>query len=236
MSDDLALVLFSGGQDSTTCLFWALEHFTHVETVGFSYGQRHHTELAARKTIREAIQHQFPKWKTHLKDDHMIDLSIIAQLSDTALTKEAEITFLENGLPNTFVPGRNLFFFIAAATLAYRRNITTLIGGMCETDFSGYPDCKSSTLKALEHTLRLGMDYPFKIVTPLMDKNKAQTWHMVFELGGEALVELVRNETRTCYLGEQTTLHPWGYGCGICPSCQLRKKGFEQYQQTKIHP
>lgn len=229
--DQRALVLFSGGQDSTTCLVWALEHYAHVETVGFEYGQRHHVELTARQNIRAKLSEQKTTWKNRLKEDHLIDLSVISQLADTALTSEAKIAFLENGLPNTFVPGRNLFFFIAAATLAYRRQIPCLIGGMCETDFSGYPDCKNDTLQSLENTLNLGMATSFKIVTPLMYKDKAQTWQMAFDLGGDALVNLIIRESHTCYLGEHDQLHDWGYGCGKCPACELRRKGFEAYQK-----
>jgi len=231
-----ALVLFSGGQDSTTCLAWALSHYDYVETIGFDYGQRNLIELAQRPEILSDIRNLFPEWNKRLKDDHVIDLSLIAHLSETAMTSEIEIQLLENGLPNTFVPGRNLFFLMTAATLAYRRQLNILVGGMCETDSSGYPDCRDDTIKSLETALNRGMDAQFQIVTPLMWIDKAQTWQLAYDLGGEKLIELIRQKTHTCYLGERTLFHEWGYGCGHCPACELRKKGyflFSKVIQTK---
>ncbi|WAW11183.1 7-cyano-7-deazaguanine synthase QueC [Oxalobacter vibrioformis] len=221
-----ALVLFSGGQDSTTCLAWALAHYTHVETIGFDYGQRHHIELAMRPTILSRLRTLSDDWNNRLGMDHVIDLSLIASLSDTAMTTETEIRFMENGLPNTFVPGRNLLFMMVAATLGYRRNLDILVGGMCETDSSGYPDCRDDTMKALQLTLNLGMAGQFRVETPLMWKDKAQTWQLAKNIGGTALVDLIREETHTCYLGERGTLHDWGHGCGACPACELRKRGY----------
>ncbi|NLC23942.1 MAG: 7-cyano-7-deazaguanine synthase QueC [Oxalobacter sp.] len=221
-----ALVLFSGGQDSTTCLAWALAHYTHVETIGFDYGQRHHIELAMRPTILSRLRTLSDDWNNRLGMDHVIDLSLIASLSDTAMTTETEIRFMENGQPNTFVPGRNLLFMMVAATLGYRRNLDILVGGMCETDSSGYPDCRDDTMKALQLTLNLGMAGQFRVETPLMWKDKAQTWQLAKNIGGTALVDLIREETHTCYLGERGTLHDWGHGCGACPACELRKRGY----------
>ena len=220
-----ALVLFSGGQDSTTCLAWALERFRRVETVGFDYGQRHLIEMDCRLTVREELRAQFPHWADRLGDDHVLDLGLIGQLSDTALTAEREIEFQANGLPNTFVPGRNLLFLGFAATLAYRRGASVLVGGMCETDYSGYPDCRDNTLKALQVALSLGLATPMTLETPLMFLTKAQTWDLSEQLGGRTLVELIIEHTHTCYLGERGQRHPWGHGCGHCPACELRHKG-----------
>ncbi|HZP88588.1 MAG TPA: 7-cyano-7-deazaguanine synthase QueC [Burkholderiales bacterium] len=225
---DRALVLFSGGQDSTTCLAWALDRYNHVETVAFDYGQRHSVELECRVRVLSALREQFPKWAPKLRDDHRVDLSALGAISDTALTSSKAIELKQSGLPNTFVPGRNLLFFTFAAAIAYRRSIPVLVGGMCETDFSGYPDCRDNTLKALQVALSMGMDTQFVIETPLMWLTKAATWHKARELGGHPLVELVRTETHTCYLGERGSLHPWGYGCGTCPACDLRRKGYEE--------
>lgn len=221
-----ALVLFSGGQDSTTCLAWALSRYTHVETIGFDYGQRHHVELTMRPAILSRLRALSDDWNNRLGMDHVIDLSLIASLSETAMTTETEIRFMENGLPNTFVPGRNLLFMMVAATLAYRRNLDILVGGMCETDSSGYPDCRDDTMKALQLTLNLGMAGQFRVETPLMWKDKARIWQLAKDLGGAALVDLIREQTHTCYLGERGTLHDWGYGCGQCPACELRKRGY----------
>lgn len=220
-----ALVLFSGGQDSTTCLAWALERFRRVETVGFDYGQRHLIEMDCRLIVREELRAQFPHWADRLGDDHVLDLGLIGQLSDTALTAEREIEFQANGLPNTFVPGRNLLFLGFAATLAYRRGASVLVGGMCETDYSGYPDCRDNTLKALQVALSLGLATPMTLETPLMFLTKAQTWDLSEQLGGRTLVELIIEHTHTCYLGERGQRHPWGHGCGHCPACELRHKG-----------
>lgn len=227
-----ALVLFSGGQDSTTCLAWALSRYEHVETIGFDYGQRHRIELTLRPALLEKMRIFSPEWDQKLGMDHMIDLSLIAQISDTALTSNAEIAMQKNGLPNTFVPGRNLLFMQVAATVAYRRELNVLVGGMCETDFSGYPDCRDDTMKALQVALNLGMATQLKIETPLMWIDKSQTWDLAKTLGGEALVELIRTETHTCYLGDRGALHDWGYGCGTCPACALRARGYQQYVHT----
>jgi 7-cyano-7-deazaguanine synthase len=225
-----ALVLFSGGQDSTTCLAWALDRFAEVETLAFDYGQRHRVELDCRLTVRAEIARQFPHWAAKLGADHLLDLSLLGQISDTALTSEREIELQANGLPNTFVPGRNLLFLTFAATLAYRRGASVLVGGMCETDFSGYPDCRDNTLKALQVALSLGLDTPMTLDTPLMFIDKADTWRLAEQLGGQALVKLIVEETHTCYLGERGALHDWGHGCGHCPACALRAKGFAAYR------
>jgi len=225
-----ALVLFSGGQDSTTCLAWALERYDHVETIGFDYGQRHVVELECRKKILERLRLRFPHWSPKLGDDHILNLSVLGQISDTALTQEKAIAFSKDGLPNTFVPGRNLLFFTFAATVAYRRGLEVLVGGMCETDYSGYPDCRDNTLKSLQVAMSLGLDSPMVVETPLMWLDKAATWEMARDLGGEALVELVQQDTHTCYRGDRSKQHDWGYGCGDCPACELRGKGFAAYK------
>jgi 7-cyano-7-deazaguanine synthase len=224
-----ALVLFSGGQDSATCLAWALDRYDTVETLGFDYGQRHRVELECRDGFRTALAGAFPEWSTRLAGDHTIDLSVLGAISDTAMTREIEIETAASGLPNTFVPGRNLMFMTIAAAIAYRRGLEVLVGGMCETDFSGYPDCRDDTVKALQVALNLGMDSRFAVETPLMWLDKADTWRLAHELGGDALVELIRVETHTCYVGERAELHDWGYGCGECPACRLRKRGYEAY-------
>ncbi|TBV12165.1 7-cyano-7-deazaguanine synthase QueC [Stutzerimonas kirkiae] len=224
-----ALVLFSGGQDSTTCLAWALDRYERVETIGFDYGQRHSVELACRQRILQRLRQHYPAWRDRLGDDHFLDLKLLGQISETAMTSEKAIEFEQNGLPNTFVPGRNLLFFTFAAALAYRRGISVLVGGMCETDYSGYPDCRDNTLKALQVSLSLGMDSALLIETPLMWLDKNRTWELAGQLGGNDFVELIREETHTCYLGERGQRHAWGYGCGTCPACQLRKSGYQQY-------
>ena len=224
-----ALVLFSGGQDSTTCLAWALSRYEKVETIGFDYGQRHAIELAVRPVLLEKMRAFSADWNHKLGEDHMIDLSLISKISDTALTSDVAIAMQENGLPNTFVPGRNLLFMTVAATLAYRRGLDVLVGGMCETDFSGYPDCRDDTMKALQVALNLGMATQLKLETPLMWIDKAATWQLAQALGGQALVDLIRAETHTCYLGERGALHDWGYGCGTCPACDLRARGYQQF-------
>ena len=229
LQSDTALVLFSGGQDSTTCLAWALERYAHVETLGFDYGQRHAIELTVRPTVLEKMRGMKPLWHQRLGQDHMVDLSVIGRISDTALTSDVAIAMQGNGLPNTFVPGRNLLFMTVAATLAYRRGLNVLVGGMCETDFSGYPDCRDDTMKALQVALNLGMATRIKLETPLMWIDKRQSWQLAHDLGGQALVELVRTETHTCYLGERGALHAWGYGCGSCPACELRARGYLHY-------
>lgn len=224
-----ALVVFSGGQDSTVCLAWALQRYARVETVGFDYGQRHRIELDCRGRVREELARQFPHWGARLGDDHLLDLSLLGQISDTALTQSRAIEMQANGLPNTFVPGRNLLFLNFAAALAYRRGASVLVGGMCETDFSGYPDCRDNTLKALQVAISLGLDAPMTIETPLMWLTKAQTWALSDQLGGTALNDLIVEHTHTCYLGDRQTRHAWGYGCGHCPACDLRRQGHEHY-------
>jgi len=224
-----ALVLFSGGQDSTACLAWALDRYAQVETIGFDYGQRHRVELDCRQTVRRELAAQFPAWAAKLGEDHVLDLALLGQISDTALTESRAIEMQANGLPNTFVPGRNLLFLSFAATLAYRRGASVLVGGMCETDYSGYPDCRDNTLKALQVALSLGLDQPMTIETPLMFITKAQTWALTEQLGGAALNELVIEHTHTCYLGERQQRHAWGYGCGSCPACELRAQGYEGF-------
>ena len=230
-----ALVLFSGGQDSTACLAWALERYAEVETIGFDYGQRHRIELECRQTVRAELARQFPQWGAKLGEDHVLDLALLGQISDTALTAERAIEMQANGLPNTFVPGRNLLFLTFAATLAYRRGASVLVGGMCETDYSGYPDCRDNTLKALQVALSLGLDAPMTLETPLMFITKAQTWAMTEQLGGAALNALIVEHTHTCYLGERGTLHAWGHGCGHCPACELRAKGYVEFIAAVAH-
>jgi 7-cyano-7-deazaguanine synthase len=224
-----ALVLFSGGQDSATALAWALDRYTRVETIGFDYGQRHRVELDCRTRFLHKLRADFPQWAARLGDDLLLDLRLLGQVSDTALTAEREIAFNASGLPNTFVPGRNLIFFTFAAAVAYRRGLSVLVGGMCETDDSGYPDCRDDTLQSLQVTLGLGLDQRVVIETPLMWIDKAQTWRLAHALGGDALVSLIVEDTHTCYLGDRSTRHTWGYGCGTCPACQLRARGHAAY-------
>jgi 7-cyano-7-deazaguanine synthase len=224
-----ALVLFSGGQDSSTCLAWALGQFDRVETVGFDYGQRHRVELACRGAIRDHLRAALPAWSPRLGDDHTLDLATLGALSETALTRAAEITFNADGLPSTFVPGRNLMFLTFAAALAYRRGIRHIVAGMCETDYSGYPDCRDDTIKALQVALNLGMQRRFVLHTPLMWIDKAATFRLAQELGGGALLDLILEETHTCYLGDRTHRHDWGYGCGTCPACELRAAGYGKF-------
>jgi 7-cyano-7-deazaguanine synthase len=226
---ETALVLFSGGQDSATCLAWALTRFSGVETVGFDYRQRHRVELECRGVILDRLRREFPHWAGRLGADHRVDLGVLGELSETALTRERAIAFAEGGLPNTFVPGRNLIFFAFAAAIGYRRGARHLVGGMCESDDSGYPDCRDDTLKALQATLSLGLDHRFVIHTPLMRRDKAATWALAHRLGGAALVALVREETHSCYRGERAMLHEWGRGCGQCPACVLRRKGWQAF-------
>ncbi len=226
-----ALVLFSGGQDSATCLAWALERYERVETLGFDYGHRLAIELSIRPALLAAMRALKPAWMQRLGEDHLLDLSVLGRISDTALTSGAAIAMQENGLPNTFVPGRNLLFITLAAALAYRRGIDVLVGGMCETDYSGYPDCRHDTMEALQSALRLGMATDVTIATPLMWLDKSATWKLAEELGGSPLVELIRSGTHTCYLGERGELHDWGYGCGTCPACELRARGYRAYRQ-----
>jgi 7-cyano-7-deazaguanine synthase len=228
-----ALVLFSGGQDSTTCLAWALDRFDRVETVGFDYGQRHHVELDCRADIVAGLKTLRPAWAAKLGEDHTIDLGVLGRISESALTRDSAIEMQANGLPSTFVPGRNLVFLTLAAALAYRRGLTHIVGGMCETDYSGYPDCRDQTIKALNGALNLGMDREFSLDTPLMWIDKAATWRLAESLGGAPLVDLIRERTHTCYLGERGALHDWGYGCGACPACELRAKGYREYRAAQ---
>ena len=230
------MVLFSGGQDSTTCLAWALARFELVETIGFDYGQRHAIELQCREPVLAGLRTMRPEWAGRLGADHLLDLKMLGQISDTALTRDTQIVFERNGLPSTFVPGRNLIFLNFAAATAYRRGVGVLVGGMCETDYSGYPDCRDNTIKATQVALSLGLDTPMVIETPLMWIDKAATWRLAHSLGGESLVDLIREQTHTCYLGERTTRHPWGYGCGRCPACELRARGFQSYLENAPAP
>ena len=226
-----ALVLFSGGQDSATCLAWALERYGRVETVGFDYGQRHAVELTARARLRERLTEVFPTWAGRLGPDHVLDITAFGAIGETAMTGERAIEADARGLPTTFVPGRNLVFLTYAAALADRRGIGALVGGMCETDYSGYPDCRREGLDALERALNLGMARDFRIETPLMSLTKAQTWALAEELGGGELVDLIVEESATCYLGERGRRHDWGYGCGGCPACELRERGFAEWRR-----
>jgi len=229
IANDAALVLFSGGQDSTTCLGWALDRFARVETVGFNYGQRHAVELEVRPRLRERIAGIRPQWRQRLGDDHMVALDALAAISDTALTRETAIAYADSGLPNTFVPGRNLIFLTFAAALAYRRGIRHIVAGMCETDYSGYPDCRDDTIKAMQVTLSLGLDRKVTIHTPLMWVDKAGTFAMAREIAGQPFLDLVVEDTHTCYLGDRSRRHPWGYGCGACPACDLRRQGYDKF-------
>ena len=228
-ADEGALVLFSGGQDSTTCLAWALDRFARVETLGFEYGQRHRIELDCRERLRAGLTALGPAWAARLGPDHTLSVDALGAVSDTALTRETEIAMTEGGLPNTFVPGRNLVFFTFAAAVAYRRGLPHIIGGMCETDYSGYPDCRDDTIKALQVALNLGMERRFALRTPLMWIDKAATWRLARDLGGEALVRLIIEDTHTCYLGDRAHRHDWGYGCGACPACRLRADGYARF-------
>jgi 7-cyano-7-deazaguanine synthase len=230
---DAALVLFSGGQDSATCLAWALSNFARVETVGFSYGQRHLIELDCRDALLAGTVALKPEWAEKLGDNHTLDIPTLGEISDTALTRNVAIEMTESGLPNTFVPGRNLLFLTFAAALAYRRGIRHVVAGMCETDFSGYPDCRDDTIRALNVALNLGMDRTFELHTPLMWKDKAETWALADELGGRGLVDLIVEHSHTCYLGERGARHDWGYGCGECPACRLRAKGWNGFMASQ---
>ena len=229
-----ALVLFSGGQDSTTCLAQALSKYARVETVGFDYGQRHSVELQARLVVLREIRAQFPQWADRLGDDHVLDLAVLGQVSETSLTRDTAFKMESSGLPNTFVPGRNLLFLTLAAALAYRRDLQVLVTGVCETDFSGYPDCRDDSMKAMQLALSLGMDKRFLIDTPLMWIDKAATWAMAEALGGQSLVDLIIEHTHTCYLGDREHRHAWGYGCGQCPACELRARGFAAYARDSL--
>jgi 7-cyano-7-deazaguanine synthase len=231
MRDDAALVLFSGGQDSATCLAWALDCYAHVETLGFDYGQRHRVELDVRAAFRAALPVALA---ARLGADHLLRLDALGEVSDTALTREAEIALGADGLPNTFVPGRNIVFLTFAAALAYRRGLRHIVAGMCETDYSGYPDCRDDTIKALQVALNLGMERRFVLHTPLMWLTKGDTWRLAESLGGPALVRAVVDHTHSCYLGDRSHRHPWGHGCGTCPACELRAKGWRDYVSERL--
>lgn len=222
-------LLFSGGQDSATCLAWALENFERVETIGFAYGQRHDVEMRCRLEVRSAVEAKFPEWASRLGEDHIINLAGLGQISETALTRDVEIGVHENGLPTTFVPGRNLIFLNYAAALGWRRGFSHLIAGMCEADFSGYPDCRIETLDRQMEAISLGLDRPFQLHTPLMHLSKAGAWELANELGGKILVEIIREKSHTCYKGVHADLHDWGYGCDDCPACKLRANGWNEY-------
>ena len=227
---DSALVLFSGGQDSTVCLAWALERFARVETIGFAYGQRHAVELEMRPAIRSALAVQSERWRARLGDDHMVRIDSLAEISDTALTRDVAIEMSASGLPTTFVPGRNLVFFSFAGAVAYRRGIKHIVAGMCETDFSGYPDCRDDTIKAMQLALTLGTDRRFVIHTPLMWIDKAGTFALAHQIGGDVLIALLLGQTHTCYLGDRQHRHAWGFGCGECPACRLRADGYAKWK------
>jgi 7-cyano-7-deazaguanine synthase len=231
MSDQSALVLFSGGQDSTVCLVWALSRFDRVETIGFDYRQRHRVELDCRGRVIAGIRGRFPAWAARLGEDRVLDLRVLGEVSDTALTRDRAIDFEATGLPSTFVPGRNLVFLAFAGAVAYRRGLGRLVGGMCETDYSGYPDCRRATMDAMGEAMSLGLDRPTPVDTPLMYLDKAATWALADELGGKALVDLIVEETHTCYLGDRSHRHAWGYGCRTCPACELRAKGWETWRR-----
>ncbi|MGB8636845.1 MAG: 7-cyano-7-deazaguanine synthase QueC [Pseudolabrys sp.] len=233
MNSETALVLFSGGQDSTVCLAWALERFSRVETIGFDYGQRHAIELSVRTRLREKMSALNSGWAARLGDDHMIKLDALAAISDTALTRQTTIEIADSGLPTTFVPGRNLVFFCFAGALAYRRGARHLVAGMCETDYSGYPDCRDDTIKAIQVALTLGLDKRVVIHTPLMWIDKAETFALAVEIGGEAFLDLLIEDSHSCYLGDRGKRHDWGYGCGTCPACQLRAQGFAKFKSRR---
>lgn len=233
MNPNSALVLFSGGQDSATCLAWALDRFGQVETLGFDYGQRHGVELSCRAALRKGMASLQPKWDAKLGEDHTLPLQTLGAISQTALTSDVAITMNANGLPSTFVPGRNLIFISFAAALAYRRGIKHIVTGVCETDYSGYPDCRDDTIKAMQVALNLGMETRFVLHTPLMFRDKAATWELAEALGGAPLVNLILRESHSCYLGVRDIEHEWGYGCGTCPACELRAKGFARYLNSR---
>lgn len=227
---DSALVLFSGGQDSTTCLAWALQRFERVETIGFDYGQRHSIELECRQQVLTAMRAAFPRWIDRLGPDLMVDVPTLGAISETSLTREAEFRMQADGLPNSFVPGRNLVFLTFAAAVAYRRDLRRVVTGVCETDYSGYPDCRDDTMKAMQVALNLGLERRLVIETPLMWLDKAQTWELADALGGPPLVEIIREKTHSCYVGDRSQAHEWGYGCGACPACELRRAGWERFR------
>lgn len=229
MDKTKALILFSGGQDSATCLAWALDRYDYVETVGFNYDQRHSIEMECRKVVLENVAAAFPEWGAKLGEDHIVDLSALGAISETSLTRDVEIKMTQEGLPDSFVPGRNLIFLNFAAAVGYRRGMTTLIGGMCEADFSGYPDCRIETLNAQMMAITLGMDKVYKLKTPLMNLSKAGAWELAEKLGGQKLIDIIKEDSHTCYKGERGERFDWGYGCGTCPACELRAKGWAEY-------
>lgn len=229
-----ALVLFSGGQDSTTCLAHALERYERVETLGFDYGQRHSVEMQARSVVLERLRERFPQWEPFLGEDHVLSLDVLRQMGGSSLTEDVAFAMQADGLPNTFVPGRNLLFLTLAGALAYRRGLQVLVTGVCETDFSGYPDCRDDTMKAMQLALNLGLAQRLRIETPLMWIDKAATWRMAESLGGQALVDLIIEDTHTCYQGERGQRHDWGYGCGACPACALRARGWAGYRGQEV--
>lgn len=232
LNQDNAVVLFSGGQDSSVALAWSLDRFASVHTIGFDYGQRHAVELGARASLRREFARAFPSWTEKLKSDTLVDLSGLGRLSETALTRARAIEMADNGLPTTFVPGRNLAFLVLAGALAYRLGAGVLVAGVCEADYSGYPDCREKAISAQLDALRLGMDADFRIETPLMRISKAESWRLAEEIGGAALVEIINEHSHSCYLGERTARHAWGFGCGECPACELRRKGWEEYREA----
>jgi len=229
MDKTKAFILFSGGQDSATCLAWALDRYDYVETVGFNYDQRHSIEMECRKVVLENVAAAFPEWGAKLGEDHIVDLSALGAISETSLTRDVEIKMTQEGLPDSFVPGRNLIFLNFAAAVGYRRGMTTLIGGMCEADFSGYPDCRIETLNAQMMAITLGMDKVYKLKTPLMNLSKAGAWELAEKLGGQKLIDIIKEDSHTCYKGERGERFDWGYGCGTCPACELRAKGWAEY-------
>ncbi|MDH0363081.1 7-cyano-7-deazaguanine synthase QueC [Comamonas aquatica] len=228
-----ALVMFSGGQDSTTCLAHALSKYDRVETLGFDYGQRHSVELQARLTVLQQLRTQCPQWAPKLGEDHVLSLDVLKQIGGSSLTEDVAFAMQADGLPNTFVPGRNLLFLTLAGALAYRRGLQVLVTGVCETDFSGYPDCRDDTMKAMQLALNLGLERRLRIETPLMWIDKAATWQMAQDLGGDALVQLIVQDTHTCYEGTRDVLHAWGHGCGHCPACDLRAKGWQRWRAVQ---
>jgi len=233
LNQETALVLFSGGQDSTVCLAWALERFACVETVGFDYGQRHAIELDMRERLRRRMAALKPGWKARLSEDHVVKLDALAAISETALTRDTAIAIAENGLPTTFVPGRNLIFLCFAGALAYRRGARHLVAGVCETDYSGYPDCRDDTIKAMQVALSLGLDKSLAVHTPLMWIDKAETFAMAEDIGGEPFLDLVIEDSHSCYRGDRARRYDWGYGCGECPACQLRAQGFAKFMKRR---
>ena len=202
----------------------------HVETVGFDYGQRHAVELGARRSVRKRMLQHFPDWADRLKSDTLVDFPSLGRLAATAMTHEKPIETGDDQLPTTFVPGRNLGFLVLAAAYAYQADIGVMVAGMCEADYSGYPDCRDDALKAQLQALQLGMDADFQLETPLMHITKAESWALAEKIGGAALVDIIAEESHTCYRGVRDKRRDWGYGCGACPACDLRAKGWAAYK------